>query len=152
MDSNLERNTIMGTKEINRNMKCYLFFLVIILPNLVKSQSFDYEVKVLPNESTINIFDTVYTHQCILNLTDTNNVGAIEIMAVNAVNGSDVINFSFRFDNTATHPTKTTYKRKLNKIYIGLGNYSEDKLYYSVSITDTLNNSSSPVLWNNVTP
>jgi hypothetical protein len=98
------------------------------------------------------MFDTVYTHQCILNLTDTNNVGTVEIKAGNAVNGSDVINFSFRFDNTATHPTKTTYKRKLNKIYIGLGNYSEDKLYYSVSITDTLNNSSSPVLWNNVTP
>ncbi len=147
---------IMVTKELIRSINLKLsfgiFVFLLVTVSKVKSQSFSYTVKCIENIMPVNDFDTIYSHQCILDLNDTINIDSIRVKIGSTLQSNDVLDYAFVFDQSTFLPEGLAYYRKKARVTLELGNHLEGDFYYRVSIIDTLGVESSIVPWNNKTP
>lgn len=122
-----------------------LFNIVFLLGN---AQTFDYKIKLELNEPEVNQFDTTYSHTCILNVSDTSNIGSIEIKGGKTQGQTEFVNHVFTFDQSANLPNGYTYNRHGGVIQIGLGDYASKKaVFYQIRVKDTTGNYSQPIYW-----
>jgi hypothetical protein len=142
----------MIIKETTNTMIIKIFVLVFILLGAftTKAQNLQYEVEISPNETAMNVFDTAYTHQCVLILPDTSNIDSIHVCIGSSLNSQDIMNHKIGFDQMTLLPIDITYIRRKEKVYLGLGNHSKGDFFYKIVVSDTMNLDSQPVHWNNV--
>lgn len=132
----------------------YRIIILFILSGFVvtvHAQNFSIEVTCLPNEMPLNNYDTLYSHQCVIELNDTINIDSIHLKIGNTYQGSEVMEYSLAFDKTTFLPKGVSYYRRKNRITLSLGNHLMNDFFYEVYLKDTLNNNSAIQYWNNVT-
>ena len=140
--------------KMNKLCNYFLTMMVLFLSNGLYSQGFTMQLELMPNEVSLNQFDTMYNHQCKLLINDTSNIDSIHIKIGNTLGGIEVLDASIGFDQNTFLPKDVAYyrKRNTNEIYLDLGNRIKANYYYELSIQDSLGVKSNTVFWNNEIP
>jgi hypothetical protein len=88
--------------------------------------------------TTKNILDTLVRISCIITLKDTNNIAKIHIKARSTLGGSEKFSKSFLFNPSTNSdlPLGASYIRVGNTIYLVVGNYLNQQLYYEAQLED----------------
>ena len=114
-------------------------------PNL----SFSYEMNTRASINPVNDFDTIYAWQCVLQLQDTSGISEIHFQMGTTYGQNNLVNHSFVFDDNAFVPNGMGYRRDGYEVKLSVGNFKNRTYYIEVQLEDTLQNTSSPVYWNN---
>ncbi|MEQ9064070.1 MAG: hypothetical protein RIE58_07825 [Vicingaceae bacterium] len=127
----------------------FLFTLLLHTMSVYSQSTLSYNVTATPSQNPVNNFDTVYSFHCFLTIPDTSNVSYILVKMGTNLGWSNVVDHDFEYDVDAGLPSGLDYVRSGNEITLSLGNRTMDSYFLQVSLKDTSNNVSSPILWNN---
>ena len=82
-----------------------ILFLSVLISRSASAGNFDFKITVMLN--------------------DTANISAIEVKLGNAVNSSNLLNYTFVYDTKTGLPTGTAYLRKQKDVSLTLGNFPD---------------------------
>ena len=137
----------------NMNMKylcIFLLYALVINGFSVKAQNnFTYTVECIENNMPINDFDTLYAHQCIIDLNDTLSIDSIRVQIGDAAQSSNILHETIGYDQSTFLPKGLAYYRRKSKVILELGNYRKGAFYYGISLIDTSGVESPIIPWNN---
>ncbi len=97
-----------------KNVKSIYFSGIVFFLMLQVMSLQSHAMKMLPDNFDFKIF---------VALNDTTNVSVIEVKLGNASGGSNLLNYSFGYDQTGNLPTGTAYTRKQKNIQLTLGSF-----------------------------
>ncbi|MFH2144336.1 MAG: hypothetical protein ABIJ97_18055 [Bacteroidota bacterium] len=126
--------------------------LSLLMNSLVMSQNptndFTYQIYYETTSNDTAVFDPLCTRICKVTVADTSQLATVHIRIGTVEDGTDILNYSFQYDNTVGLPAGLTYLREQNIIYLGLyTTLQSDMYYYAVSIEDTNGNISLTKKW-----
>ena len=126
--------------------------LGLLMHSLVMSQNptndFTYQIYYETTSTDTTVFDPLCTRVCKVTVADTSQLATIHVQIGTVEDGTDILNYSFQYDNIVGLPAGLTYLREQNIIYLGLyTTVQSDMYYYAVSIEDTNGNISLTKKW-----
>lgn len=133
--------------------KNILLILIWILNNSAFSQTyqnqFEYQVYYETLSTDSLIFDSLCTRVLKLSVEDTTSISHINVKIGTHDGISDILEYSFSFDNQSNLPIGLSYRRVEKTIYLGLYNtYRADNYFYEINLVDQNNNFTETKKWN----
>jgi hypothetical protein len=143
------------TNKKNKNMKSIKIITALTIGLLCyKSYSqnnldnFEYQITYVTTGDINFQGDSIYARECGITISDTVNISKIHVKIGSDENLSDILNYSFLFDNTIGLPIGLVYFREGNRIRLQIyETQTSDRYFYEVMLEDIFGNLSSPKKW-----
>jgi len=110
--------------------------------------NFEYQITYVTTGDINLQGDSIYARECGITISDTVNISKIHVKIGSDENLSDILNYSFLFDNTIGLPLGLVYFREENRIQLQIyETQTSDRYFYEVILEDIYGNLSTPKKW-----
>lgn len=138
----------------NMKINIFLFIMPLFLSSALFAQSspdFSFHIQLMPNQSSIINYDTIYDVSCIITLQDTMDISKIHVKMGTASGTSDKLNYAYLYDINTGLQGNLSYNRNGNIVTLGVGEFSAFIYFFEIKLENTSGTVSQAQMWNTLT-